>query len=593
MCGIGGLLGADPTWAPPSSLVGEISRRLRHRGPDETHCVDVEAGSLISCRLAIMDPAGSRQPLSGCDDLTTVIYSGEIYNFRELRDELRAAGHVLHTEGDGEVIPHLYEMYGIDFPKRLRGAFAIAVHDGRTDQLILARDRLGEKPLVYAVTAHAFLFASEIKAILPFAAGNLSYPAVHQYLHFGYVLEPGTMFENIKKVPAGTVLVVDRKISLTPRATQYWSLEADGGERTDSMAEAFSTAVHQQLQADVPTAVALSDGIDSTLIALSAARHTSKSRAYSVAFGWMTAETQTEAPASTARRAGLLHEVVTLSPDRYLTLLTAGAEGLSEPIADWTMPAYLGMVQRCREDGVRVLLTGHGPDELFLAYDWTRSALAALTGKSNASCPSLRDAYLFNPEYRAAGEFFAGMRGDVLPGLDSDAVMAPMVRSGENARSDLRRQLASGYLRSNGLMQLDSLGLMMEVEVRLPYVDHRFVEAATRADTQNSRGEDNPKTLLYEMAARMGLATSFTPKRPFFPETEILRWPILELSKSSILDGLLVKYGIVTRRAAEQLIHSAEHPGAEMTVVYRLLLLELWLRSLATPAETDLGGIRR
>ncbi|MEV7012047.1 asparagine synthase (glutamine-hydrolyzing) [Streptosporangium sp. NPDC051022] len=593
-------MGADPSWPVPVAMTHEMSRRLRHRGPDETRTVDIPAGALISCRLAVLDPERSHQPLTDCSGAVTVVYSGEIYNYRELRRELSAAGHVFLTDGDGEVIPHLYEGYGTNFPERLRGAFAIAVYDRPADRLVLVRDRLGEKPLVYAVTGDRFLFASETRAIVPYTDGRISASAVHRYLHFGYVPEPSTVFEGIEKVPAGTVMVLDRAASLVPRFTGYWSprvLEGRGGAasprgRVAAMAESFSTAVGQQLNADVPAAVALSDGIDSTLLTEVAARCVPRPRTYSVAFDWMRDDRHVALADATARRVGASHAVIEISPARYMNLLVEGAAAQGEPIADWTMPAYLGMADRCREDGVRVLLTGHGPDELFLAYDWTRSALRSLGGEAAGEDGALHDAYRFNPEYREAVMLAGSLSGKYAPMMNGEAHPMSSVRGGRNARSDLRQRLVAGYLRSNGLMQLDGLGLLKEVEVRLPYVDHRFVEAAISADNGAAHDPDRPKALLYEMAAALGIGVRFTPKRPFFPDLRGVNAPVTALAESMLPSGTLVGDGVVPRGSAERLLGSVRTTGTGLNMMYRLLILELWLRHLGDPVGGTAGGLR-
>ncbi|MFC9977142.1 asparagine synthase (glutamine-hydrolyzing) [Spirillospora sp. NPDC127200] len=585
VCGIGGVISADPAWSAPEAMLAAMDRRLRHRGPDDSRTARMPGGALISRRLAILDPEHSRQPLTDCSGAVTVVYNGEIYNYRELRRELDAAGHVFRTNGDGEVIPHLYETYGAAFPRRLRGAFAIAVYDHRADRLVLARDRLGEKPLVYAVADDRFFFASEMRAIVPWTGGRISAAAIDQYLHYGYVLEPSTVFANIAKVPAGTVMVLDRSAPFEPRITEYWSAPAleEGDGPVAAMAEGFATAVAQQLNADVPTAVALSDGVDSTLMAETAARCVPRLRTYNVVFGWMPDVPEAAVPSATARRIGAAHTVVELSPERYAALLAEGAAGLSEPIADWTMPAYLGMTDRCRQDGVRVLLTGHGPDELFLAYDWARAALRSLGGGGTDGGSPRHDAYLFNPEYREARIFAEIVLEDRAARKGGTAFTAPLVRTGNRTRSDLRQQLAAGYLRSNGLLQLDALGLRKEVEVRLPYVDHRFVEAAIRADQRVTPDQGNPKSLLYEMGTALGIDLPVIPKRPFFPKLKGVDTLVTALAGSALPAGALAGGGAVSQRGVTRLLDTVKGTGAGLTVMYRLLVLELWLRSLGKP----------
>jgi asparagine synthase (glutamine-hydrolysing) len=568
-----------------------MARQLAHRGPDAMRVRMIAGGGLVSTRLAITDPAGAQQPFTDCSAAVVCVYNGEIYNYRELRAQLTARGHRLRGNGDGEVIAHLYEEYGTDFLHHLRGAFAIALYDTGRDELILARDRMGEKPLVYATTGGVLSFASEIRALTP---GEVSPGALARYLRYGFVPEPETLFSNIRKLPAGHYAVVRRTGGLTIALHRYWSLPAAGrdGAREATVvdrqrslfaaATTFATAVEQQSRADVPIALALSGGVDSTLLAHVGANSLPDFRTYSVGFEWMPPD-ELDAAAATAQELQSKHSEIRLDVDDYLQLLIEGSRGLSEPIADWTMPAYLALSSRCRDDGVRVLLTGHGPDELFLAYRWTLQAGTAIRSALGAGNASV-DPYRFNPEYAEAVGWATDLLGAGPPAASTEPFADCPTRSTAEFRRDLRNLLLRGYLRSNGLMQLDSLGLMNAVEIRVPYVDYRFVEAAIALDDLNPAFEPVPKHHLYAMARLLGAPCHYVEKRPFFPLLDPLRAPISLLASDVLLSGELVRTSLVSAAAVRRLLSSAAGSGNGINVMFRLLLLELWISNLRSPA---------
>ncbi|MFI6259403.1 asparagine synthase (glutamine-hydrolyzing) [Micromonospora zamorensis] len=564
---------------------------LAHRGPDATRIHPLPGGALVSTRLAIIDPAGSDQPLTGCTPDVCAVYNGEIYNYRHLRELLRRQGHHLHGQGDGEVITHLYEQYGRQFVEHLRGAFAIALFDARTDELILARDRMGEKPLVYAVQNTTVSFASEIRALQPaVGAGAVRPESLPAYLLYGFAPEPATLLEGVSKLPAGHFAVVRRDAGVQLTLHRYWTAPvgppANGGEdapdrRGDLItvaSAALAEAVEQQTYADVPVAVALSGGVDSTLLARIAARTLTDLRTYTVGFDW-TPTDELDAAAATAQALHSKHTEIRLSVDDYLHLLRRGSRSASEPIADWTLPAYLALTTHCHDDGVRVLLTGHGPDELFLAYRWVRQAIAYI--RQPGSPPETIDAYTFNPEYAEAMDLIDSV-------LTGTARAIPATTSAtlpdEAFRQHLRSALLRGYLVSNGLMQLDTLGLMNAVEVRVPYVDHKFVEAVSVLETPGSDREAMPKAKLYAIAETLDLPIHYVAKRPFFPTLAAVTPSILSMAQDHLLSGELAAAGLIRPNAVRQLLLSTPTIGNGLNVLFRLLMLEMWLTHLRKPA---------
>src|ERR1700722_7124743 len=275
MCGIAGMVQTYPDGAVDNAAVHRMCQAIVHRGPDDEGIFVKGGVGLGMRRLSIIDLSGGHQPIFNEDKTIWIVFNGEIYNFPELRGELEKRGHRFSTHSDTEVIVHLYEDMGADCVKKLRGMFAFALYDERRGTLLMARDRLGKKPLHYALTGNRFLFGSEIKAILAvapeLASGNQE--AILQYLHFGYIPDPVSAFLPIQKLPAGHVLELEAG---QIRIRQYWDLPEYGTraprseeECLEEMERLLAEAVRIRLISDVPLGALLSGGTDSsTVVAL-------------------------------------------------------------------------------------------------------------------------------------------------------------------------------------------------------------------------------------------------------------------------------------------------------------------------------------
>jgi asparagine synthase (glutamine-hydrolysing) len=266
MCGICGFAGFRD-----DALLGQMTDALCHRGPDSAGDLITSSASLGHRRLSIIDVAGGHQPIFNEDETLAVILNGEIYNYRELQAEVRARGHTLLTNSDTETILHLYEDYGPECVRRLIGMFTIALWDAKKQQLFLARDRVGIKPLYYLEHAGHFLFASELKSLLryPGVPLTLDTAAVHRYLALRYVPGPGTMFREIQKFPAGHYAVVSNGHATFSR---YWEPRLHEGtfdrseeDYLDEFAERFERSIKRRLISEVPLGAYLSGGLDSSV----------------------------------------------------------------------------------------------------------------------------------------------------------------------------------------------------------------------------------------------------------------------------------------------------------------------------------------
>src|SRR5215813_123094 len=375
MCGIVGIVNFNPQEAVDEALLKRMRDVLRHRGPDgEGLWTDGPVG-FGHRRLAIVDVATGQQPMANEDGSCWITYNGEIYNHASLRRELVARGHRYRTQSDTETILHLYEEEGLRCVERLQGMFAFALWDAGQRRLLLARDRLGIKPLYYAVTDRELLFASEIKAIL--AIGHLR-PAfdesvLPEFLATGFVSGPDTFFRGVRKLEPGRTLTWSAETGIEER--RYWQLplEPDGraaglDERAKEIGAYLGATVRSHLMSDVPLGLFLSGGIDSSaLAALMAPMVREPIRTFSVGFSEPGANELAYARLM-AKAVGAHHREVVVTAEEFFETLPRLVWHEDEPIAfPSSVPLYF--VSRLAQEQVKVVLTGEGADELFLGYN--------------------------------------------------------------------------------------------------------------------------------------------------------------------------------------------------------------------------------
>jgi asparagine synthase (glutamine-hydrolysing) len=378
MCGIAGVLYSEGSGQAQKHLLEQMVGALAHRGPDGQgyHIDPIDAAcGLGHRRLAIIDLDGGAQPLTNEDKTVWMVYNGEIYNFHQLRKELQGQGHTFTTACDTEVIVHLYEQYGTNCVQKLRGMFAFALWDQSQRKLLLARDRIGQKPLYYHYDGQRLLFASELKALLqvPALPRELDPEALDNYLTLGYVPAPGCILRGFSKLPPACTLSLQAdKGSTQPQPQPYWQLPetCDYPGNYDQAKERLRTllteAAVMQTIADVPLGVLLSGGIDSSIVtALLAQESGSPLRTFTINFD--------DPKFSEARYARLVaekynteHHELYLKPS-CLDVLDTIIEQFDEPFADSSaIPTY--QVCQLARQHVTVALTGDGGDESFLGY---------------------------------------------------------------------------------------------------------------------------------------------------------------------------------------------------------------------------------
>ena len=370
MCGIAGIYSAGGEI--DRELVRAMVARLHHRGPDGQGEHSDGHVALGMRRLAIIDPEHGQQPLFNEAGDVVAIFNGEIYNHKELREELLGKGHRMHSHSDGEVIPHLYEEHGADFVERLNGIFAIALWDAGKQTLHLARDKFGVKPLYWSEANGRLTFASELKALLvdPALSRELDLTAIDQFLTFRFVPAPRTPFAAVRKLPPASALTVDARGAVERR---WWTgvpqpTRSDTDNLVHEYADAFERAVVRQMMSDRPIGVMLSGGVDSAAIAAVVAKHSPQMRTFTVGFsGGGEGTNEIPLAAETARLFGAEHESVLVGPGDYLERFPDSLLTLEEPVGS-TSALAVRFVAELMKPSVPVALTGQGADEPLGGY---------------------------------------------------------------------------------------------------------------------------------------------------------------------------------------------------------------------------------
>src|SRR6266513_137358 len=516
MCGIAGIVKLNPQETVDEACLTRMRDVLRHRGPDGAGLWIEGPVGLGHRRLAIVDVAGGHLPMATEDESVWIAYNGEVYNHAALRPGLEARGHRYRTRSDAETILHLYEEEGERCVERLQGMFAFAIWDRARRRLLLARDRLGIKPLYYAVTDHEILFGSEIKAIL--AAGSfrpaLNEAVIPEFLATRFVAGEETFFRGIRKLLPG------RTLSWSPqdgfRLRRYWKLPAEIHETPAPLPEVarevrarLGAAVQSHLMSDVPLGLFLSGGLDSSgIAALMAPMVAGPIRTFAVGFAEQEANELGYARL-VARAVGAEHREVVVTPAEFFSALPGLIWHEDEPIA-FTSSVPLYFVSRLAREHVKVVLTGEGSDELFFGYPWYKAtswndrlgrayravAPRPLRDRIRGAIPSLpprlgryarRSFLALEPTLRGLfyenfAVFPLGLQQELHadPGLlDARDPYAEEMRYYAEAPGGMLERMSHEDLQTyltELLMKQDQMSMAASVESRVPFLDHEFVE---------------------------------------------------------------------------------------------------------------------
>jgi asparagine synthase (glutamine-hydrolysing) len=521
MCGIVGQLNPPGGVPVTEETLHRMCAAIVHRGPDDEGLFVDGTFGMGMRRLSINDLAGGHQPLGNEDESIVVVCNGEIYNSPELRQALAARGHRFASHSDVAVIPHLYEEYGDDFVRHLDGMFALALWDTRRRRLVLARDRLGIKPLYLAERNGALAFASEVSALV--VAGwceELDVTSLHHYLALGYIPAPGSIFAHVRKVEPGCQLTVDERGAVSER--RYWELRFAPAPRTqsdDAYAEevlaALRGAVKSHLLSDVPVGVFLSGGVDSSgLVGLMSEVSSQRIHTFSVGFEEKSFD-ELDLARKVAQRYGTEHHEVVVRPDA-VGILPKLVRHFGEPFADSSaIPVYY--VSELAHQTVKVVLSGEGGDEVFAGYETYLAAklsalyrrLPSLVGRSlvpamvqRIPVSHAKVSFDYKAKRFVAGAYLSPADGHfwwkvVLseaaqaelclgPARTSALETAALFRAAaDRAGSDdwlarLQAIDAHVYLPDDILTKADRMSMAHALEARVPYLDRALVELAAR-----------------------------------------------------------------------------------------------------------------
>jgi asparagine synthase (glutamine-hydrolysing) len=600
VCGIFGYLSADPELDEARALDAALAA-LHHRGPDDRGVVRARHGEhrlgLAHTRLAIIDLSpGGHQPMSTDDGRFTIVYNGELYNFRELRRELEGLGETFRSVSDTEVMIKAYARWGPAALGRLRGMFAVAIWDDREGSLFLARDRLGIKPLYYVEGERGFAFASEVRALLAtgFAARKLSRRALASYFAFGAVSGPDTILEGVTSLLPGRWLLW-KGGALT--GGEYWQIplaeerDASFASEVRAIRPILEDAVRLRMIADVPVGVFLSGGIDSSaLVALATRASETPVHTFTVTFD---EERYSEAPyaAEVARRYGCDHHQVHLPAERAVGDFDSALRALDQPSVDGVNTYFVS--KAAREAGLTVALSGLGGDEVFAGYTNFRrfgqlrtaaraagllpSALQRSLGLAEAAehvpLPLRKLSHLLTGDGSAAATYAAlramftseerraltvGLDAGAHLGVSCPADLEQLFDAGQlspvNAYSALE---LSNYLRDTLLRDVDAMSMAHALEVRVPLLDHVLLERVMRVPGALKIGSQGNKPLLTAAVPAMPEAATTRRKMGFtLPYDAWFRGPLRPWMEGLILGGSMRSLGFLQPSAVERLWRS-------------------------------------
>jgi asparagine synthase (glutamine-hydrolysing) len=647
MCGICGFVGGRADGA-----LAAMVRALHHRGPDDRGVWVSDEASLGMARLAVLDPsAAGHQPMATDDDAIYLVYNGEVYNFAAERRSLEALGVRFRSASDTEVVLRLYERYGDDFVVRLRGMFALAIWDRRggpgRERLLLARDHLGIKPLLYAEAAGRIVFASELKALLTsgLVAPSIDPVALRMLLTYGSVVQPRTILRHVHALKPGHRLIVERGHA---RVERYWTLGVDRhaelrgrpyADQVDAVADVLEQSARLQLVSDVPLGAFLSGGVDSSiLVAIMTKALGTPVKTFSVGFTSEGSALDESADAERmARHLGTDHTTSIVTGLEVRDRITAIAAALDQPSVDGVNSYFVSKAARER---VTVAVSGTGGDELFAGYPWfitmaqqndrwAREPWRALAGSFVAAAARHR-AFDRLLRRRGGGRVhrlrrggFVGAYGEtyqIFGPVGAARILASGVAAEAGAGSPPHRDLTTidelprgsaiervtalamrGYLTNQLLRDIDAVSMAHSLEVRVPYLDPVVVDTALSlpdvaklGDVRNANPygqtyrDSGAKRVLIDVGRRW-LPPDFDvqPKRGFaMPFDAWLRGPLGDVLDDTVNARSTSRRGLLEPSGVERVRDRFRRGETSWPEPWLLMMLELWCREVLDTSGT-------
>jgi asparagine synthase (glutamine-hydrolysing) len=618
MCGIAGIASAGQ---PAAGLVRQMCDTLVHRGPDGSGFHDDDHAALGMRRLAIIDVAGSQQPVYNEDRTVAAVFNGEIYNFRQLREDLRRRGHRLVTNGDSECLVHLYEDYGDDLVHRLRGMFAFAIWDATARRLLLARDRVGKKPLYWRDDGTSLAFGSELKALVadPAFRRRIDPVALHHYLTYQYVPAPWSIYQGIQKLPPGHLLSWQDGVA---KVSRYWRLDSTQRpvqsipEAAEQLRSLLLDATKVRMLSERPLGAFLSGGVDSSAVVAAMARQTSGPvKTFSI--GFENAQFDERAHARrVAEFYGTDHREFVVTPAATDVLPTL-AWHFDEPFADASaIPSFY--VAQMSSQQVTVVLTGDGGDESFGGYQrYAMMGMSGLIPVPRIARPRLRALgslavrrsrpgswpgtagriaevlsqpvprryarlmSYFTPEQKL--DLYTRALRDRLADVDS-YVLLDEAYAESRARSDAGRLMdvdVQTYLPGDLLPKVDITTMACSLEARSPFLDHHLMEWAAGLPGRYKVRLWTTKFLLKQAMLPWLPADLVTRRKQGFgvPIASWLRTDLRDLSRDVLTDSTARSRGLFRPEAVSALLSEHDQGINHSTRIWALIQFELWHRT--------------
>src|SRR6266699_178356 len=643
MCGIAGQFNFQRHEPVERETIVRMARSIAHRGPDDEGFFIAGPVGLGFRRLSIIDLAGGHQPMSNSEGTVWIIFNGEIYNYKELRAELQSKGHQFRTNSDTEVIIHGYEEWGTDVFNHLNGMFGLAIWDVPNKRLVVARDAMGIKMIYYKINNGTLTFGSEMRSVV---AADQSEPtvdpvALNLFLRFRYTPSPLTIFQGIRKLAPGTMLIVEAGQCREERWYNYtptpFSSPKEDEEATHELLELYKAAVRRHLLSDVPVGILLSGGLDSGLLLALMNEKGGPWPAYTIGYGEGFQDDELADAAETAAAFGARHVTVKLDRDEFEKSLPKIVECLEEPIAASSIVPMYFVAQRARQD-VKVALIGQGPDELFGGYkrhvgvhygEWWRRlpmGLRSVVGFAVNGLPRnemlkrgvaslgtedrlkrYQDVFSLAPRTTIDGLF----QDELLPdGQRRELVdywrglIPQMVHTDELGGFQLLEIRSS--LPDELLMYADKLSMAHSLEVRVPYLDRRVVEYVQRLGAGFKVRNGSRKWLHRRVCERYLPSHILRRKKRGFAVNVVDEWfhsslndelQEVLLDESSLMFGLLNPKPVRRLREGHQSGRQDNHK-----LLFSLVMVEQWLRATwsykrpplcANPTNGRLSGFQQ
>jgi asparagine synthase (glutamine-hydrolysing) len=621
MCGIAGQFNFERREPVERETIIRMARSIAHRGPDDEGFFIAGPIGLGFRRLSIIDLGGGHQPMSDAEETVWVIFNGEIYNYKELRAELQGKGHDFRTNSDTEVIIHGYKEWSTDVFNHVNGMFGLAIWDVRNQRLVVARDAMGIKLVYYKVNNGRLIFGSEVRPVIAAEQRkpNVDPVALNLFLRFRYTPSPLTIFDGIRKLAPGTMLVLENGECRQKRWYSYTRVPfldgKDEEEAEQELLELYRGAVRRHLLSDVPVGILLSGGLDSGLLLALMNEQGGPWPAYTIGYGETFEDDELADAAETAAMLGARHVTVKLDRDEFEKSLPKIVECLEEPIAASSIVPMYFVAQRARQD-VKVALIGQGPDELFGGYkrhvgvhygEWWRRLPIGLRSAVRSAVNGLprnemlkrgvaslgtedrlrryQDVFSLAPRKAIDGLF----RDDLLPNGQRCELMEywrgltpQMVHTDELGGFQLLEIRSS--LPDELLMYADKLSMAHSLEVRVPYLDRTVVEYVQRLGSHFKIRNGSRKWIHRRVCESYLPQGVLKRKKRGFAVNVVDEWfrcslggklPELLLDRSSLMFELLKPEPVRKLLEAHRLRRQDNHK-----LLFSLVMFEQWLRAI-------------